>query len=97
MSASRMPSKQALHVGERADGDAHAPHFAGRQRMIGIHAHLRGQIEGHRKPGDALRQQIAVAPVALLGGAEAGVLAHGPEPAAIHVRIDSAGVGVLAW
>ena len=88
--------EEPLHVGERADGDAHASHFAGRQRMVGIHAHLRRQIEGDREPGDALRQQIAIAAVALFGGSEAGVLAHGPEPAAVHVRIDAAGEGVLA-
>ena len=80
--------KKPLHVGQRADGDAHAPHFAGRERMVGIHAHLGGQIEGDREPGDALRQQIAIAAVAFFGGSEAGVLAHGPEAAAVHVRID---------
>ncbi len=87
--------KEPLHVGERADGDAHAPHFAGGERMIGIHAHLRGQIEGDGKPGDALRQQIAIAAVAFFGGSEAGVLAHGPEAAAVHVRIDAPGEGEL--
>ena len=64
--------------------------------MIGIHAHLGGQIEGDREAGDALRQQIAIAAIAFFGGSEAGVLAHGPEAAAIHVRIDPAGEGVLA-
>ena len=35
-------------------------------------------------------KQIAVAAVAFLGRAEAGVLAHGPEAAAVHVGIDAA-------
>ena len=91
-----MPSKSTLHVGERADGDADAAHFAGGQRMVGIHAHLGGQIEGDGKSGDALREQITVALVALFGGAEAGVLAHGPEAAAVHVGVDSAREGELA-
>ena len=47
--------------------------------MIGIHAHLGREIEGDREAGDALRQQVAIAAIALFGGAEAGVLAHGPE------------------
>ncbi len=84
--------EKPLHVGQRADGDAHASHFAGGKRMIGIHAHLGRQIERDGKSGDALRQQIAIAPVAFLGGSEAGVLAHGPEAAAVHVRIDPARV-----
>ena len=72
------------------------PDFARGQRMIGIHAHLRGQIESHGESGDALREQIAVTPVALLGRAETGVLAHGPEPAAVHLRVNAAGVTELA-
>ena len=64
--------------------------------MVGVHAHLRGEIEGHRKSGGALRKQVAIALVAFFGGAEAGVLAHGPETAAIHVGIDAARVGELA-
>ena len=88
--------EQALHVGQRGDRHADAAHFARGQRMVGIHAHLRGQIEGHRESGGALREQIAVAAVALLGGAEAGVLAHGPEAAAVHVAVDAARVGELA-
>ena len=85
-----------LHVGQRGDGHADAAHLAGGHGMVGIDAHLGGQIEGHRKSGGALREQIAVAPVAFFGGAEAGVLAHGPEAAAVHVAIDAAGVGKFA-
>ena len=60
--------------------------------MVGIESHLGGQIEGDGEAGSALAQKIAIAAVALFGGAEAGILAHGPEAAAIHVRIDAAGV-----
>ena len=65
------PFKEPLHVGQRADGDAHASHFTGRQRVIGIHAHLGRQIERDGKPGDALRQQITIAAIAFFGGSEA--------------------------
>ena len=38
----------------------------------------------------AASEQIAIALVRFGGGAEAGVLPHGPEPAAIHRGIDAA-------
>ena len=96
MSASADAFKEPLHVGQRADGNTHASHFTGRERMIGIHAHLGRQIERDGKPGDALRQQITIAAVALFGGSEARILAHGPEAAAVHIRIDPSSEGVLA-
>src|ERR1700680_5122636 len=65
--------------------------------MIGIHAHLRRKIKSDGKTRDALGQKIAVAPVAFLGRAESGVLAHGPEPPAIHIWVNSPCVWVLAW
>ncbi len=92
----RDPFEQALHVGERRDRHADAPHFSRGQRMVGIEADLRGQIERHRKPRGPLRNQIAVAPVALFGGAETGILPHGPGSAAVHLRIDAAGVWKFA-
>src|ERR1700733_10958920 len=64
--------------------------------MVGIHTHLGGKVERNRKSGNALRQKIAIAPIALFGGSKAGVLAHGPKPGAIHVRIDPSREGVLA-
>ena len=53
---------------------------------------------GRRRPRgrSALLQQVAVALVGLLGGGEAGVLAHRPEAPAIHRRLDAARVGILA-
>ena len=64
--------------------------------VVGVVAHLRRQVEGHREAGLALLQQVAVALVGLLGGAEAGVLAHGPEAAAVHGRLHAAGEGMHA-
>ena len=43
-----------------------------------------------------LAQQVLVAPVGLLGVAHAGVLAHGPQPAAIHGGLHAARVGKLS-
>ena len=45
MSPSGMPVEQRLHVGERGDVHAALPHLAERQRMVGIAAHQRRQIE----------------------------------------------------
>jgi hypothetical protein len=49
------------------------------QGVVGVVADLRGQVEGDAQAGLALAQQVAVALVGLLGRAEAGVLAHGPQ------------------
>ena len=43
-----------------------------------------------------MRQQILVAFVGLLGVAHASVLAHGPQPPAIHGGLNAAGVGKFA-
>ena len=88
--------EQALHVFDRIDGHADFADFADGQRMIGIQADLGGQIEGNRKARGAIRQQIFVALVGFLGVAHAGVLAHGPEPAAIHGGLHAAGEGIFA-
>src|SRR5262245_8044159 len=64
--------------------------------MIGIAPHLGRQVEGHREPGLSLLEQVAVAAIGFFRGAKAGVLAHGPQPPAIHGRLDSAGEGIVA-
>ncbi len=61
--------------------------------MVGVHADLSGEIEGDGKAGLAFAQEVAVTLVGFEGGAEAGVLAHGPEAAAVHGGIDAAGKG----
>ena len=82
--AERQAVEQHTHVVDRRDRDAGAPDLAARQRVVGVAAHLRRQIEGDRQPGLPRRQQELVATVGLLRGAEAGVLAHGPEAPAVH-------------
>ena len=78
------------HVFEGIDGHADFADFSLRQRMIGIHADLRGKIESDGEAGLSLFEQIAIAAIGFDGGAEAGVLAHGPEAAAVHRGIDAA-------
>ena len=63
--------------------------------MIRVVSHQRGKIESHGEAGLSLREQVTVARVAVFGGAEAGELAHGPQPAAVHGGVDSARQGRL--
>jgi hypothetical protein len=60
--------------------------------IAGVEPHLRGQVEGHRQAGLAGLEQQLEALVGGLRGAEAGVLAHGPVPAAVHVALHAARV-----
>src|SRR5207249_12889 len=55
-----------------------------------------GEIERHGQAVLARIQEEAVALVRLDGGAEAGVLAHRPEPLAMHLGMDAAGERELA-
>ena len=64
--------------------------------MVGVQADLRWKIEGYGEAGLAFAEEVAVALVGFDGGAEAGVLAHGPEAAAVHGGVDAAGVGEFA-
>ena len=84
--------EQRRHVVDRVDRDADPPHFALRERVVRVVAHLGRQIEGDAQAVDALGEQIPIAGVGFGGGAEPGVLAHGPQPAAIHGRLDATGV-----
>ena len=84
------------HVLDRVDRDAGAPDLAVAERVVGVAAELGRQVEGHREAGRAVLDQVAVALVRVLGGREAGVLAHRPEPVAIHALVDAAGERVVA-
>src|SRR5206468_761202 len=92
----RDAGEERFHVFERIDGDTDFAEFAKSKRMVGIQADLRGEIEGDRKASLALAQEVAVTLVGFDGGAESGVLARGPEAAAVHGGVDTAGVGKFA-
>ncbi len=89
-------SEEALHVLDGVDGDADLADFADGHGVVGVVADLGGEIEGDGEAGGAVREEEFVAAVGLLGIAHAGVLAHGPESAAVHGGLDAAGVGILA-
>ena len=88
--------EEDLHVGQRVDGDADLADFALAHGGVRVVAHLGRQVKGHREAGLAGGEQVFVALVGFLGGAETGVLAHGPEAAAVHGRLHAAGVRILA-
>ena len=81
------------HVLDRVDRDAGAADLAVAERVVGVAAELGRQVEGHREAGRAVLDQVAVALVGVLGRGEAGVLAHRPEPVAVHALVDAAGEG----
>src|SRR5216684_3063648 len=64
--------------------------------MIGVVAHQGWQIEGGRQSGLPLREQIAEALIGVLRRAKAGELTHGPQPPAVHRRMNAARVRGLA-
>ena len=60
--------------------------------MVRVVAHLGRQVEGDAQAADALAQKVVIAPVGLGRGAKTGILAHGPEPAPVHRRLDATGI-----
>ncbi len=78
-----------FHVGERRDGDADPADFTQRHRVVAVVPDLRRQIERHRQSRLPLREKIFVPLVRLACRAEARVLAHRPELAAIHRCVDA--------
>ncbi len=85
--AERDSGEQDLHVLERADGDALPTDFTERPWMVGVVPHQRRHVEGGRQPGLPVVEQVAEPLVRLLGRAEAGELAHRPQPPPVHRRI----------
>ena len=83
-------AEQRLHVVERVDRHALAADLAQRARVVRVVAHQRRHVERRRESRLAVVEQVAEALVRLLRGAEAGELAHRPEPPAIHRRVDAA-------
>ena len=88
--------EQRAHVVDRIDGDTDLSDLAHGHGVVGVVADLGGQVEGDGEAGLALVEEVAVALVGLLGGAEAGILAHGPEAPAVHRGLDATGEGILA-
>src|SRR4029077_8504834 len=63
--------------------------------MIGVVAHERREVECYRQTRLAVLEQEFVALVRVFGAPEARELAHGPEPATVHGRVDPARERIL--
>ena len=96
MRSSGMPAKRRSMSSMESMATPTLPTSPSGHGRVGVVADLRGQIEGDGKPGGSLGEQEFVAAVALFGVAHAGVLAHGPEAAAVHGGLDAAGEGKFA-
>ena len=83
--------EQDMHVVDGIDGDPDTPDLTESPRRIGVDPHLRRQVEGDAEARLARLEQVAEAGIGLGRGAEARVLAHRPEAAAVHRRLDAAG------
>ena len=88
--------ERRAHVVDRVDRHARAPDLAQAARVVGVQAQLRRQVERHRQPRRALREQVAVALVRLLRRRVARVLAHRPRLLAVHLAVHAARVRELA-
>ena len=94
--AQRDAVEHGLHVAQGADRHAALAHLALGEGVVAVVAHQGGQVEGNRKAGLALAEQVVQALVGVGRAAEAAELPHGPQPPAVHAGVDAAGVGRLA-
>ncbi len=85
--------EEGLHVAQGTDGHAGLAHVADDARVVAVVAAVGGQVEGHRQTALPAGQVASVEGVALLGRAEAGVLAHRPGVGDVHCGIGAAQEG----
>ena len=89
--------EEHLEVAQRIDRHTHPANFRPPLWMVGVVAHLGGQVQRGGEPGDALLLEQAPVPGVGLGhGAEPRVGAHRPELFPVHERVRPARVRVLA-
>ena len=86
-------AEQDPHVGDAVDGYADSTDLALCPLMVAVVTHLGGQIERTTQPGLAGVEQELEPLVGRCRGAKAGVLPHSPQLAAVHRRVDAAGIG----
>jgi hypothetical protein len=87
--------EQRVHVVDGVDRHSDLSDLPGRKLVIRIQTDLRRQIERDAQSCRSLREKIFVTGIRFLRGREPGILPHRPEPAAVHVRFDTARVREL--
>ena len=95
-SPSGMPRNRISMSSSELMDTPHLPTSPSDVGVIGVVAHERRQIEGHRKSGLSLAQQIKVAAIGFFRSGESRELPHGPELAPVHAFVNAARVGKLA-
>ena len=85
--------EEDFHVFARRNRDATFADLAFGKRMVGVVAHQRRQVEGRRKPGLPVFEQVFEAPVGVERRAVAGELPHRPGLRPIAGRMDAARAG----
>jgi len=80
--------EQHLHVFNTADRHANFSDFPERELIVGVHAKLGWQIKGHGKSHLTTLKEEFEPFVGLLCAGKTGILAHGPIPTAVHVRMN---------
>ena len=71
-------------------------HLAEAARIVGVAAHQRGHVEGHRQAARTVAQYLPVALIGLAGVAETGELADRPGTSPVAGGVHAAGERVLA-
>ena len=94
--SSGIPSKTVSMSASESIATPDLAHLAGGALVVGVEAHLGGQVERGGEARLALGEQELEALVGRLGRAEPGVLADRPRPRAVHRRLDAARERVLA-
>eukprot|EP00968_Pinguiococcus_pyrenoidosus_P015893 scaffold1492_cov257-Pinguiococcus_pyrenoidosus.AAC.8 len=84
--------KEHLHVLHRVYGDASHANIADHALVVAVEATMRRQVEGHAEALLAGAEVALVELVALLRGAESGVLPNRPGSSGVHRRVRAARV-----
>ena len=100
--SSGMPSSSTCMSSTVSIATPTRPDFAQRARRVGVDAHLGRQVERDAQSGLSGGEQMSEPAVRFRGRTESGVLAHRPEPSAVHRRLHAAreripaGIGEVA-
>ncbi len=93
---------EAVHIFDGVDSDAALADFAQAEDIVGISAHECWEVKGGGEPGVGsglcfgLGEDVLESFVGVVGRAEPGELAHGPEACAVALGEEASGVGELA-
>ena len=86
---------QQADIVDRVHGHADLADFRDRDRVIGVVAEQRRQVEVRRQSRLAVGQQVLVSPVGVFGRTEPRDLSERPRTGPMHRRVHAAGVRVL--